>query len=96
MDLTVSLSPSPPPTYTDLIFTSRFGPDSFEDAAAPLANKNKPAGLDWNRLKYMVFDIPNHPGTYAERYGRLGTPITQQSDTRTNPTTNPRSPLQNS
>lgn len=29
--------------------------------------------IDWENFKYMVFDIPNHEGTYAERYKCLGT-----------------------
>ena len=28
--------------------------------------------IDWTKLKYMVFDAPNHPGSYAERYKYLG------------------------
>lgn len=31
-----------------------------------------PSTADWNRFKYMVFDIPNHPGPYEERYNHLG------------------------
>ena len=27
---------------------------------------------DWSKFKFMVFDIPNGPGTYAARYDRLG------------------------
>jgi len=30
------------------------------------------AAVNWRNLKYMVFDIPNHPGTYQERYAALG------------------------
>jgi len=28
--------------------------------------------IDWDRFKYMVFDIPNHEGTYKARYEALG------------------------
>jgi len=29
--------------------------------------------VNWKQFKYIVFDIPHHPGTYAERYNALGT-----------------------
>ena len=28
--------------------------------------------IDWKKFRYMVFDIPNHTGNYAERYAALG------------------------
>jgi len=28
--------------------------------------------IDWTKFKYMVFDLPRHPGTYQERYEALG------------------------
>ena len=27
--------------------------------------------IDWKKFRYMVFDIPNHTGNYAERYAAL-------------------------
>jgi hypothetical protein len=30
------------------------------------------AEINWKDFKYMVFDIPNHPGKYTERYEALG------------------------
>lgn len=27
---------------------------------------------DWNSFTYMVYDVPNHGGTYKERYSQLG------------------------
>jgi len=30
------------------------------------------ASIDWTKFKYMVFDVPNHPGTYSERFRVLG------------------------
>jgi len=30
------------------------------------------AAVNWRNFKYMVFDIPNHSGTYQERYTALG------------------------
>lgn len=32
--------------------------------------------IDWSQFKFMVFDVPNHPGTYRERYAHLGTATT--------------------
>ena len=29
--------------------------------------------INWQNFRYMVFDLPNHKGTYAERYAVLGT-----------------------
>lgn len=31
--------------------------------------------IDWSKFKYMVFDLPKHNGTYAERWNRLGNPF---------------------
>jgi len=28
--------------------------------------------LNWDNFRFMVFDVPNHKGTYAERYHHLG------------------------
>ena len=30
------------------------------------------AAIDWTKFKYMVFDLPNHVGSYEERYTILG------------------------
>ena len=30
------------------------------------------SSLDWSQFKYMVFDVPNHGGSYQERYTVLG------------------------
>jgi len=39
--------------------------------------------INWDKFKYMVFDIPNQPGTYKERYDLLGndSPPPKQSPT---------------
>lgn len=59
------------PHCDSLIARYRFGRDSFQEAMK-LANKAEPTNIDWSRFKYMVFDIPNHHGTYKERYAALG------------------------
>ena len=46
--------------------------DNFQDALR-MANKVDASVLAWDKFKYMVFDIPNHTGTYQERYNSLGT-----------------------
>ena len=28
--------------------------------------------IDWTKFKYVVFDVPNHTGTYKQRYEALG------------------------
>ena len=28
--------------------------------------------IDWSNFKFMVFDLPKHPGSYIERYKALG------------------------
>jgi len=37
-----------------------------------IAHRTAEENIDWSNFKYMVFDVPNHPGTYAERYAKLG------------------------
>lgn len=49
----------------------RFGRDTFQEAMK-IANRVDPKGIDWARLKYMVFDLPKHGGTYGERYTGIG------------------------
>ena len=54
---------------------NRFGRDLFQEALK-LVGKSAYglADIQWKHLKYMLFDIPNHPGTYADRYKILGKP----------------------
>ncbi len=49
----------------------RFGRDTFHEASK-VAYRVELQNVDWNKLSYMVFDAPKHPGTYAERYASLG------------------------
>lgn len=37
-----------------------------------IAQRMKHSEIDWTKFKYMVFDIPNHKGSYTERYEVLG------------------------
>jgi len=48
---------------------NRFGRQNFEEASK-VARKTET--IDWDKFKYMVFDIPNHHGTYKDRYSLLG------------------------
>lgn len=50
---------------------ARFGRGTFHEALR-LARKLDSADIDWQKFKFMVFDIPNHTGTYEERYSTLG------------------------
>jgi len=54
-----------------LLTPFRFGEDSFQEAMK-LSHRTDMSRIDWNRFRYMVFDIPNGPGTYEERYSVLG------------------------
>lgn len=49
----------------------RFGRDNFQEAMK-VSTRADPTAIDWTKLKYMVYDIPNHFGIYEERYKRLG------------------------
>jgi len=53
------------------IARKRFGRESFQ-AAMKLVQRVAPSNIDWSRLKFMVFDAPNHTGAYGERYHTLG------------------------
>ena len=33
---------------------------------------SKAAEVAWDNFKFMVFDLPTHKGSYAERYDALG------------------------
>jgi len=50
---------------------NRFGKDNFEEAAK-VSKKMDFTSLDWKSFHYMVFDVPNGVGTYADRYALLG------------------------
>lgn len=38
-----------------------------------IGNRADPSTIDWDKLKFMVFDVPNHTGTFGERYSHMGT-----------------------
>lgn len=59
------------PYCTVLTRCGRFGRNNFREAAR-LSSRKDTAYIDWPKLSYMVWDIPNLPGTYGERYNRLG------------------------
>lgn len=37
-----------------------------------LAARLDESEIDWTKLKYMVFDVPNGAGSYQDRYTSLG------------------------
>jgi len=49
----------------------RFGRDTFAEAMK-ISGRAESSKINWGAFKYMVFDIPNHEGTYEERYSKLG------------------------
>lgn len=58
--------------YMQYSIRHRFGRDSFQEALKISARAGHDT-IDWNKFKYMVFDIPTHTGTYQERYAELRT-----------------------
>jgi len=36
-----------------------------------IVHRTDASKMDWTKFKYMVFDIPDHSGTYEERYSNL-------------------------
>ena len=53
-----------------LTLYSRYGRENFQESLK-LSNQMEFSAIDWKNFKYMVFDVPNHSGTYAQRYARL-------------------------
>ena len=51
---------------------SRFGRDTFQEAIK-IAQRVDTDMLKWDQFNYVVFDIPNHQGTYEDSYNLLGT-----------------------
>jgi hypothetical protein len=70
-------------------FPIRFGRENFQEAMK-ISNRIDSGLIDWKKFKYMVFDIPNLPASYSERYSTLGSPqhYTTQHITRYNTTYN--------
>ena len=58
-------------THNNTHNRTRFGRDSFQEALK-LGHRLALEDVDWTKFRYMVFDTPNHQGTYAERYSLLG------------------------
>lgn len=48
-----------------------FGRDNFQESMK-LSHRVDESLIDWEKFKYMVFDIPNQQATYRERYHTLG------------------------
>jgi DNA ligase 1 len=41
------------------------------DALSGIVRKTEPVDEEWRQLKYLVFELPNAPGTFAERARRI-------------------------
>lgn len=54
-----------------LFHGNRFGRDNFHEATK-ISYRVSHSNIDWTKFRYMAFDIPNHDGTYEERYAVLG------------------------
>lgn len=48
---------------------TRFGRENFQEAMKVV---QRAEAIDWHQFKFMVFDLPKHGGSYAERYHSLG------------------------
>ena len=48
------------------------GHGRFEQASA-VARRHASAETDWQNLRFMVFDLPGHPGAFSERWQALQT-----------------------
>lgn len=46
------------------------GRGGFERAVS-IARRKTPVDADWRKLRFMVFDLPAHPGEFRERYEAL-------------------------
>lgn len=42
----------------------------FEEVSG-IVRRQAPADAEWRRVKFMVFDLPAHPGTFAERVAAM-------------------------
>ena len=58
----------PPNTFLDGELW--FGRDNFQEAMKIVYRKDD-SQIDWNKFKYVVYDIPTSKATYAERYAQL-------------------------
>jgi len=46
------------------------GRNRFEELSG-IVRRTEPADLEWRRIAYMVFELPDAPGTFAERAARI-------------------------
>jgi DNA ligase 1 len=44
-----------------------------------IVRKTTPRDDEWRQIKYMVFELPNAPGTFAERYAEIKRVVTQSN-----------------
>jgi len=47
------------------------------DALSGVVRKTEPQDADWRRLKYMIFELPDAPGTFAERAQKIREVVAQ-------------------
>ncbi|MDB5967894.1 MAG: ligase [Hydrocarboniphaga sp.] len=55
------------------------GRGQFE-ATSGTVRKNSPDDAEWRKLRYMVFDLPQHPGRFAERAEAIKTLVGSAGD----------------
>src|SRR5690348_15617772 len=53
------------------LLENRFGRDNFQEAMK-ISNRVELSQIDWNKFKFMVFDVPSmQSSSFAERYAAL-------------------------
>lgn len=46
------------------------GRGRFEELSG-IVRKEQPDDMQWRQIKYMIFELPNAPGSFAQRYGAI-------------------------
>ncbi|BAJ02533.1 DNA ligase [Shewanella violacea] len=55
------------------------GRGTFEQMSS-LARRKEPIHAQWRKVKFMVFDMPAHPGSFVERYTKASKDLTLGAD----------------
>ncbi|MDQ3260465.1 MAG: DNA ligase [Pseudomonadota bacterium] len=57
----------PPPALDGELWLGR---GRFEELSG-VVRQQRPDDIDWRQVKYMIFELPNAPGSFAQRYNAL-------------------------
>ena len=53
-----------------MLFRSWLGRGQFERLSG-IVRREQPVDAEWREVRYMIFELPGAPGTFAERAGRI-------------------------